>query len=563
MGMKRLNVKRLARDRQKGNMAGKTRYICLLLGTMIAFSFILTGCSGSPDKLNGNANDTPSGIPLEEMVTEEYELPIVKEPFVLTFATAENPHASSSYTSNLPAWQELEKRTGVTVKFEVAPSDQYNTTMQTRLAAGTDLPDLIRLPGDPIRYVNGGLIIPIDELIGKYAPNIISLFKERPEVKKAMTAPNGRIYTLSAVVDARSMVNLNGLGMRKDWLETLGLEEPDTIEEWYNVLVAFKEQDPNDNSKKDEIPVIAINTNGLYKLAWSYGLHLYLSEGWYPNEDGKIVYEWIEPRMKDWLQEMNKWYETGLIDPDMNTQNRDKYTAKAIGDVAGASVSDMTMQFPQWNERMAKDYPHARWEGIVPPEGPYGDRIMEREQPTENTHYAITKDCKNPEVVIKWLDYMYASRDGQILMGNFGLEGLSYEMVDGEPRFTDFILKHELGSGLAQNVLGVNGNFPRILMREMIEQRFLQYEGEVAQSNKATQYYVPSFPRVLATKEETDSFIRIMADIDTYKDGMVIKFIQGKESLDKFDQYVKSVKNMGIDEAIAIKQAQYDRYMRQ
>ena len=67
------------------------------------------------------------------------------------------------------------------------------------------------------------------------------------------------------------------------------VEEPDTIEEWYNVLVAFKEQDPNGNNKKDEIPVIAINTNGLYKLAWSYGPHLYLSEGWYPNEDGKIV----------------------------------------------------------------------------------------------------------------------------------------------------------------------------------------------------------------------------------------------------------------------------------
>ena len=50
----------------------------------------------------------------------------------------------------------------------------------------------------------------------------------------------------------------------------------------------------------------------------------------------------------------------------MGSQNRDKYTAKAIGDTAGAAVSDMTMQFPQWNERMANDYPHARWEGIVP-----------------------------------------------------------------------------------------------------------------------------------------------------------------------------------------------------
>lgn len=539
------------------------RILWLLTAFIVVLSGVLAGCSsggeGSRDK---GSQGGSSGTPLLDREAEQYELPLVTEPFTLVFATADNPDISNSYTRNLPAFQELEKRTGISVKFEVTPADQYNTTMQTRLAAAKGLPDLIRLPDDPIRYAKGGLIIPLDDLIGSYAPNILNLFRERPEVMKAMTAPDGAIYTLSAVVDARSMVNLNGLGMRKDWLETLNLEEPDTIDQWFDVLMAFKEGDPNGNGKKDEIPVIAINVNGLYKLAWSYGLHLALSDGWYPDEDGKIVYEWIEPRMKDWLQEMNKWYEAGLLDPDMGSQNRDKYTAKAIGDTAGAAVSDMTMQFPQWNERMANDYPHARWEGIVPPEGPYGDRMMEREQPTENIHYGITRDCKDPETVIKWLDYMFASRDGQILMGNFGLEGLSYEMVDGEPQFTDFILKSELGSGIAQASLGVNGSFPRILMKEMIEQRFLQYEGEVAQSRKATQHYVPSFPRVLATKEETDIYAGIMADINTYKDEMIIRFIRGQEPLENFEHYAESIRGMGIEEAVAIKQAQYDRYMK-
>ena len=540
----------------------RKRLLLFLLASVISLSVILSGCGSGPGDTS-KPDDRGTGIPLEDRIAQQYELPIVTEPFILTFATADNPDISSSYTQNLPAFQELHKRTGVQVKFEVTPSDQYNTTMQTRLAAATELPDLIRLPDDPIRYAKGGLIIPMDDLIGNYGPNILSLFKERPEVKKAMTAPDGRIYTLSAVVDARSMVNLNGMGMRKDWLDTLKLEEPDTIEDWYEVLLAFKEQDPNGNGKADEIPVITLNVSGLYKFAWSYGLHLALSDGWYPDADGNIIYEWIEPAMKEWLQEMNKWYAAGLLDPDMNGQNRDKFTAKAIGDIGGVSVSDFTMQFPQWNERMIHDFPHAKWEGIVPPKGPKGDRMMEREQPTENIHYAITKDCKNPEVVIKWLDYMFASEDGQILMGNFGLKGHSYEMVDGKPQFTDFILKNELGSGIAQASLGVNGSFPRILMKEMIEQRFLQYEGEVAQSNKATQYYVSSFPRVLASKEETDTYAGIMADIITHKDEMVIRFIQGKEPLENFDQFVQSIQGMGIEEAIAIKQEQYDRYMQQ
>ncbi|MFY9427107.1 MAG: hypothetical protein WAP19_09365, partial [Caldicoprobacterales bacterium] len=146
-------------------------------------------------------------------------------------------------------------------------------------------------------------------------------------------------------------------------------------------------------------------------------------------------------------------------------------------------------------------------------------------------------------------------------MGNFGIEGLSYVMQDGKPQFTDYILKSELGSGIAQASLGVNGSFPRILMQECIEQRFYQYENEMEQSRKATQYYVPSFPRILASQEEVDTYTSIMADIETYRDEMIIKFIQGQEPLDNFDKYVEAIKAMGIDEAIAIKQAQYDRYM--
>ena len=230
----------------------RKEFLVAILAIMLSFSLILIGCnSGTGNSTDGN-DDGAYSIPLEDRVAEAYELPLVSEPLSITFATVENADISNSYNENLPAFQELEKRTGIHVNFEAAPADQYNTTMQTRLAAAKDLPDLIRVPDDPIRYATGGVIIPIDDLIGDYAPNIISLFKERPEVKKAMVAPNGRIYTLSAVVDARSMVNLNGTGMRKDWLETLNLKEPDTIDEWYDVLVAFKDGDPNGNGKKDE-----------------------------------------------------------------------------------------------------------------------------------------------------------------------------------------------------------------------------------------------------------------------------------------------------------------------
>ena len=223
--MKILVINKVTEKKSKRGRQNKQQLLAVLLTVILIFSVLLTACnSGTGDSPDEN-DDGSNSIPLEERVAEVYELPLVSEPFTITFATVENAGIPHSYADNLPAFRELEKRTGIHVNFEAAPADQYNTSMQTRLAAAKDLPDLIRVPDDPIRYATGGVIIPIDGLIGDYAPNIISLFKERPEVKKAMVAPNGRIYTLSAVVDARSMVNLNGIGMRKDWLETLNLKE--------------------------------------------------------------------------------------------------------------------------------------------------------------------------------------------------------------------------------------------------------------------------------------------------------------------------------------------------
>lgn len=526
--------------------------------TVILMSF-LSACSSKGIKVVNSSINIKNGA----QIKIGYSLPIVKEPLTIKFATADNPDAAHSYTEDLPVWKELEKRTGVKVEFEVVPSDQYNVTIQTRLAAGTGLPDIIRLPDDPMRYSTNGLIIPISDLIRKDAPNIQKLLTDRPEIKKSLTAPDGKIYFTAAVVDARSMVNLPGIGMRKDWLSKLNLKEPTTIDEWFTVLKAFKEGDPNGNNKKDEIPVISMDVKGLYKFAWSYGLHLVQSDGWYADKNNKVSYEWTDARLKQWLTEMNKWYKAGLLDPDMTSaQSNDKYTAKAIGNIGGVGASDMTMQYPQWNERMVKIAPTAKWEGIVPPAGPTGIQMIEKEQPMEGIYYGISKDCKNPDLVMQWIDYMFASEEGKILMGNFGIENTSYNLVNSKPQFNDSILKNPKGSGLAQNELGINGNFPRILMREAIEQRFYRYTDEIKQSTATVKLYVPSFPRILSSKEETDGYVSVMTDINTYRDEMITKFITGNEDLNNFDKYVKKIEGMGIQDAISIRQAQYDRYIK-
>jgi putative aldouronate transport system substrate-binding protein len=96
-------------------------------------------------------------------------------------------------------------------------------------------------------------------------------------------------------------------------------------------------------------------------------------------------------------------------------------------------------------------------------------------------------------------------------------------------------------------------------MAEMIEQRFMQYADEVAAAKKASAFYIPPFPVIMATDEETSEFQSIMADIDTLRQEYFYDFITGRKDISLFDNYLSQIKSMGIDRAIGIKQAQYNR----
>jgi len=484
-----------------------------------------------------------------------YALPLVKEPFVVKFATQDNPNPAYSYSKNLPIWQELEKRTGIKVQWEVSATD-YNTIMKTRLASGVDLPDVVKVPGDPMEYVAGGILIPLEDLIDKYAPNIKKLFADRPDIKSLLTAPDGHIYVLSSIVEARAMINIDSVpGVRKDWLKKFGMSDPDTIEDWYKMLKVFKEKDPNENGKNDEIPFIGGLKSALYPFIDSaYNLHVYRG-GFYPNKLGKVEYSWILPRAKEALSTLAKWYKEGLIDPNFLSRTTDQWLTFATSGIAGATVT-FSMYYPQFNQ-ISKGATF--WESVLPPRGPYGRHIDKQYSIDPGLYFGITRDCKRPDIVIRWLDYIYASEEG-IILTNFGIEGHSYVMKRGIPTFTDWVLKHPQGSGMAMWSLGAPGYYPAILHPASVEQRFLIYPNEVAMSKKIVKFYTPSFPPILGTKEEVQELARLMSDINTYVEEMVTKFIMGQEPVENFDKFVKQLKNMGIDKVIQIKQVQYDRF---
>ncbi|NLV59589.1 MAG: extracellular solute-binding protein, partial [Clostridiales bacterium] len=159
--------------------------------------------------------------------------------------------------------QRAEEIMNVHIEWIMVPTDGWNEKKNLMLATG-DLPDIIESKineSDLVRYGPDGTFVELTDLIDKYAHNINKLIDtEMPELRAFNTAPDGNIYSLFRV-NSGPWMTTNGVGMMNmQWLKNLGLEVPKTLDEFTEVLRAFKTRDPNGNGKADEIP-LSFNKN--------------------------------------------------------------------------------------------------------------------------------------------------------------------------------------------------------------------------------------------------------------------------------------------------------------
>lgn len=545
----------------------KRKKIALCITAALMFS-LLAGCgknketnenlaAGNIETANAVQEENSSG---ESVSPGENTLPIVEAGSLeLTYAGVDNWYTPASYTQNLPVWQEVEKRTGIKINWEVMPSDQYNAAMQTRIAAGTNLPDILAVPplwnGDVVKYAEDGVIIPLKDLIEQYAPNIMKMFEKYPIIRKVLTAPDGEIYNLAEVFIEGNEVAPKSLIIRKDWLDKLNLDVPVTVDDWYKVMKAFKEQDPNGNGIADEIPFTLNDGGGYNYLASGFGLTAGVGE-FYADEEGKVHSLYTSPEYKELITFLNKLYSEGLIDPQYSTNGDEaKVDAMVSKDLVGISV-----HFAGVDERWNKLAPGAEYILVKPPTGPDGEQPKIVKRSPTGMQFALSRDCKDPVAAIRWIDYIWANEEGVILT-HFGIEGETFEYdADGRPQLTDWVTNNPDGLD-AFAALKSLGAFPSLFdnqtkefMSQSISERTLKACEELMP------YIVEDFPNVLATADEADRLLFLQADMSTFTKEMIQKFIMGTVSLDEFDDFVSQLEAMGLSEVLEIKQTQYDRY---
>jgi putative aldouronate transport system substrate-binding protein len=282
--------------------------------------------------------------------------------------------------------------------------------------------------------------------------------------------------------------------------------------------------------------------------------------------DGKVKFGPNEPEYKEYLTTMAKWYAEGLLDPDFASTDAKQFDAKVTGNRIGSYFALLNGGMGRYLDLMKAD-PNFKLVGVAPPMSKDGKRYNFQSAVLtgyEGTGVAVSGKTKKAVEAVKWLNLGYTTWGHNLY--NFGIEGESYNWVDGYPKYTDAVLKHPSLSptnALSQyTIADTSGRHfdqdPRKAEQLLIYPA--QVEAGKAWSNASSERTYPI--GITPTLEEGKKTASIMNDVNTYADQMFLKFIFGDEPLSKFDDYLARMKQLKIDEAISIQQAAYDRYIK-
>ncbi|WP_337101128.1 ABC transporter substrate-binding protein [Paenibacillus sp. YIM B09110] len=466
------------------------------------------------------------------------------------------------------AYKEFEKITGTKVEFKHPGGDSNQVKEQFNLLiASNNLPDVIqtgwlKVPRGPQNAIKEGTLLRLNDLIKEHAPNFQKFLDEHPDVANMIVTDDGDIYGFPFIrMDDRQKVFFGPM-MRADWLQKVGLEAPTTIEEWEKVLTAFRDGDPNENGQKDEIPFLLEvgqvrdgNANSLIG-AWDILLQFF-------QVDGKVKYGEIEPEFENFVATMNDWYKKGLIDPDFAAVDGKLKDANVTGHKLGAFYGYSSGSLGKYMD-LVKDHPTFELKPTLNPSREKGKLSAAGQiSPTYPGDHvaAITTAAKHPEEIVKWFDLGY-SEQGSMLY-NFGVEGESYEMVDGAPKYKEIITKNPEGLAFKQAQARYmrshfGGPFIQDVSGFLQQMKFPQQLEAIEIWGKAENKI--QMPPITLTAEESSKLGSIMNDINTYSEEMLVKFIMGVEPLENLKNYADTLRSFGIEEAISIQQAALDRY---
>ena len=456
-----------------------------------------------------------------------------------------------------PFAAEYAKRTGIDITWIHPSPGKYNETLDMLIASGEPLPDIIEsnwYSRSPEASIERGTIMRLNDILVNHAPNLTKFLSENKDIDKSVKTDNGSYYVFPFIRNGEKLITTQGFIIRDDWLKELNLESPGTIDQWEAVLTTFKEK------KGAKAPFIG-KTAVLKRFLGGFNT----GEGFYVDE-GIVKYGPIETGYKEFVVTMNRWYRNGLIDKNFAIMGSDYMYASMLNGISGATFGAGGSAMGVWLNSARTNGDENYSLAAVKFPAPEGQRpsFSAKTWPYEPIDgAAISGDCKDPALAARLLDYSY-SEEGSML-NNFGIEGVSYNMVDGQPVYTGLVTDNPDGISAAK-ILPLyvrSANEAPIIQDERYIEQYYQHPAQKKSLEiwSENEYEKHSMPHITLATEELDDYNRIMIDISAYCEENTEDFIIGSRPIEEFEMFVEECKAKHIDRAIAIKQAAYGRYI--
>lgn len=508
------------------------------------------------------------GASAETVLSEPGTLPLAEETIHLSVGLSQST-VVEDFDTNAQTLR-LEDDLNVELEFVYYPStaEEFIQKVELQIMAGGDeLPDIIMsdLGGlnNLAMYGQMGIILPVTEYYDTIAyytdQNMEANGLNKEDLLRYITAYDGEIYGLMRY---RAYIN-NSLSASRmlvyePWLEALGIERPQTTEEFEEMLRRFRDEDPNGNGEADEIALMGLaNTVNSNFMRYLMNPFIYCQENYYiRNEDGTIGFAANQEGWKEGIQWIKSLYDEGLISPLTFTQDSTQLNAIVVPEpeVVGCLARISGTMFP------ATDVRRGQYVCLDPLEGPSGLRQTQWTEQIPSIGMVITKNCENPEAAFRFGDYMCSELIS--VWNRYGEEGVDWLAPDentvgtaeglGFPpamsvvstwgvlqnswwgQIGPYILTDKITCGQGTDPDGLAYNAAYHLFRTM---------------EKELEYSVPVVNGLVYNEEEQEIINEYQSTINDYVLNSFSEFVTGVRDIEAdWDSYVDEFGKMGLDE---------------
>lgn len=575
------------------------RTLALLLAIVMLLSLSLSGCGGESGD-NGSGADVGSNEDVE-FLDLTGNLPIIKDQAAFEEANGGkltafiiNDAARTVEVKDLTMVQRWKEDTGIEFDWQVASPDSVEEKLSLMLSAGDDLPDIFWnfIGGQSgqyaVQYSDQDIFMPTEDLINKYCPTLVKILEDNPQYQKEIVTPDGHMYGFPYIEQMKGLVMTSGpLLINSKWLDTVKKEMPTTVDEFSDVVHAFKEAgDLNGNGEADEVPVMTmfgpeeIDTFGSYNMFYRFtGCFGQADSYCYGNPyadhlavlDGKITFTGNNESIRKTADFFHGLYEDGLLNVNCFEQtSTTNYTnSELIQPVAIPGVVGVWTDMQITSNEVRHEY-----EPIPQLTGADGGKSgfpLNYSEMQDTSDTCITTECKFPEVIACFVEYLISDPSLSV-QSNWGAVGYNYyEDENGMLCFNlddngDIIPvePYESFGDMRTNTTPARGSM--IVLDEYYDTvcqytydaktllEFQHVNGKEEQLSRGT-----NVPKMLMTLEENQRLGQIQPVISDIVDRYVAGAVQNGTDDASWEQYKTELENAGVNELVEIFQTAYDR----